>query len=196
MPSPAGPAELLVDLSDALKAVPAEWYVFGAQAALVWGRPRLTTDVDVTVRLRAATGELVRSLERHGFILRVEATDAFVGQTRVLPFEHRASKLALDVVLAGPGLEELFLERAVPVDIGGTSVPFISPEDLITTKILAGRPKDLEDVRGVLSQRGHALDVALIRKTLSLLEEALGQSDLLPAFESELRQRPGADPGR
>jgi hypothetical protein len=25
------------------------WYVFGAQAALIWGCPRLTTDVDVTV---------------------------------------------------------------------------------------------------------------------------------------------------
>ncbi len=27
------------------------WYLFGAQSAIVWGRPRLTADVDVTVRL-------------------------------------------------------------------------------------------------------------------------------------------------
>jgi hypothetical protein len=29
----------------------APWYVFGAQAAIVWGRPRLTAAVDVTERL-------------------------------------------------------------------------------------------------------------------------------------------------
>ncbi|MGD9903346.1 MAG: hypothetical protein AB7U83_07730 [Vicinamibacterales bacterium] len=56
MPSPAGPAELLADLAAALDALDARWYVFGAQAALVWGRPRLATDVDVTV-LEAALGQ-------------------------------------------------------------------------------------------------------------------------------------------
>jgi predicted nucleotidyltransferase len=72
------------------------------------------------------------------------------------------------------------------VDIGGTRVPFISPEDLITTKILAGREKDIEDVRGVLSERGDTLDMHRIRETLALVEQALGQSDLLPVFEREL----------
>lgn len=185
MPSPAGPAELLADLAGALEQVGASWYVFGAQAALVWGRPRLTTDVDVTVRFDATTEELVRAIEARGFVRRIEATDAFIRQTRVVPLEHRASGLALDVVLAGPGLEDLFLERAVPVDVSGTRIPFISPEDLIVTKILAGRAKDIEDVRGVLSERGDSLDVHRIRETLALVEQALGQSDLRPAFESE-----------
>ena len=84
---------------------------------------------------------------------------------------------------AGPGLEELFLSRAVPVPIGHIVVPVIRPEDLVVTKILAGREKDLEDVRSVLRERQDMLDVALIRTTLTSLEEALGQSDLLPAFE-------------
>jgi predicted nucleotidyltransferase len=56
-------------------------------------------------------------------------------------------------VLAGPGLEEQFLARAVLVDIGGVRVPVMSPEDLVVTKILAGRPKDIEDVRGILAER-------------------------------------------
>lgn len=53
MPSPAGPAELLADLSRALRTLGVRWYVFGAQAVLIWGRPRMTTDVDVTVRLES-----------------------------------------------------------------------------------------------------------------------------------------------
>jgi hypothetical protein len=186
VPSPAGPAELLADLAAALASVDARWYVFGAQAALVWGRPRLTTDVDVTVQCRVLTRELVTALEAHGFSLRVDGTDAFIDATRVVPLDHRASGLGLDVVLAGPGLEELFLERAVPVDVGGTAVPFISPEDLVVTKLLAGREKDIDDVRGVLAERGGTLDVVSIRTTLTLLEDALGQSDLTPALEREL----------
>ncbi len=186
MPSSAGPAELLSDLAAALSAIGAEWYVFGAQAALVWGRPRLTTDVDVTVKCSVSTDRLVQTLDTRGFSLRIDATEAFVRTTRVVPLEHRESGLALDIVLAGPGLEELFLERAVPVDVAGTVVPFISPEDLIVTKLLAGRAKDIDDVRGVLSERGSSLDLGRIRTTLGLLEDALGQSDLMPILDDEL----------
>jgi hypothetical protein len=50
----------------------------------------------------------------------------------------------------------------------------IKPEDLVATKILAGREKDLEDVRSVLRERQDMLDLDLIRTTLTSLEEALG----------------------
>lgn len=132
------------------------------------------------------------TLAAHGFSLRGDATDAFIRTTRVVPLEHQASGLALDLVLGGPGLEDLFLERAVPVDVAGTVVSFISPEDLIVTKLLAGRAKDLEDVRGVLLERGSVLDLERIRTTLRLLEEALGQSDLMPLFDSEIRRWQGS----
>lgn len=125
-------------------------------------------------------------MEQAGFHLRVTDPENFVARTRVLPFIHVHSKLPLDVVLAGPGIEESFIQRAVPVDIEGTVVPVVSPEDLIVMKILAGRTKDLEDVRGVLAERLNTLDLAHIRTMLEMLEQALGQADLLPVIESEL----------
>lgn len=51
-------------------------------------------------------------------------------------------------------------------------------------KLLAGRPKDLEDTRGVLRVQGPGLDAARIERILGLLEEALGQSDLLPRWRA------------
>lgn len=188
MPSSlASPADLIAALAQALDAVGARWYLFGAQAVLIWGRPRLTADVDVTVRLDPEEPRaLVSALEEHGFRLGVAATDEFVRRTRVLPFVFEGSGLPVDVVLAGPGLEELFLSRAVPVLIGSLTVPVISPEDLVVTKVLAGRPKDLEDVHGILLERLARLDLGVIRDTLDLLETALGQSDLRPAFEAAL----------
>jgi hypothetical protein len=195
VPSLAGPAELLADLASTLEALRLRWYVFGAQAALIWGRPRLTTDVDATVSLGDLdAAEFVRALADRGFTLRIAAVPAFIRQTRVLPLQHERSGLALDLVLAGPGLEETFLGRTVPVDMAGVTVPLISAEDLIVTKVLAGRAKDIEDVRGVLAERGDLLRLDQIRTTLAMLEEALGQSDLLRLFESELTRWQGTRP--
>jgi hypothetical protein len=189
VPLAAGFADLLIDLAAALAALRTPWYVFGAQAALMWGRPRLTTDVDATVRLGGiSTDAVVRALASHGFSLSIQADQDFVQRTRVLPLRHERSGLALDLVLSGPGLEDLFLERAIAVDVSGTAVPFISPEDLIVTKVLAGRPKDIDDIRGVLAERGALLKVGQIRDTLALLEDALGQSDLRPVFETEFER--------
>jgi hypothetical protein len=178
---------LLADLTAALTPLALRWYVFGAQAALIWGRPRLTTDVDVTVQLGSvAPARLVAALETRSFARRLQMTEAFVNQTRVLPLVHEPTGLALDIVLAGPGLEELFLSRAVHVDVAGVDIPFISAEDLIVTKILAGRSKDIEDVRGVLAERGDRLRVSEIEQALAMVEDALGQSDLRPVFQAEL----------
>ena len=101
-----------------------------------------------------------------------------------MPFVHDATGMPLDVVLAGSGLEEEFLARAVPTDVGGTVVPMIDAADLIIAKILAGRPKDLEDVRALWRGHGKTLDTARIRSVLEQLEGALGQSDLVSTFAS------------
>ena len=78
------------------------------------------------------------------------------------------SELPLDLVLAGPGLEQEFLEdRAVLVDVAGTAVPFISPEDLIATKTLRrpvegyrGRPRHSRRTRAGVGHRSDRRDVA------------------------------------
>ena len=96
--------------------------------------------------------------------------------------------MPLDVVLAGSGLEDEFLARARPVDIGGVIVPRIDVEDLIIAKVLAGREKDLEDARNLWRARGRDADLERIRRILRLLEAALSQSDLVPALETVIRR--------
>lgn len=49
--------------------------------------------------------------------------------------------MPVDVVLAGPGLEELFLRRRRRHRRGGVSIPVASPEDLIVMKLLAALPR-------------------------------------------------------
>jgi hypothetical protein len=163
------------------------WYLFDAQAVIAYGVPRLTADVDVTVALAAdAPDRFARDMEQAGFARRVSDPD-FVLRTRVLPFVHLATSMPLDVVFAGSGLEEAFLDRAQVVDIGGVKVPLIARGDLIVAKVLAGRPKDLDDARALWRLHGHELNAASIRETLGELEQALGQSDLVSAFDAIAR---------
>jgi uncharacterized nucleotidyltransferase DUF6036 len=132
------------------------WYLFGAQAVVAYGVPRLSADVDVTLRLTP------------------DSPERFADDMRLAGFELR--------------LEDEFLTRARLLDIEGLRVPTIDPEDLIIAKVLAGRPKDLGDARGLWQARGREMDAPRIASVLRLLEEALGQSDLTPAFEA-IRRR-------
>jgi uncharacterized nucleotidyltransferase DUF6036 len=165
------------------------WYVFGAQAVVVYGVPRLSADVDVTLALVPDAPEhFARDMQAAGFSLRVSDSD-FVRRTRVMPFVHEPTGMPLDVVLAGSGLEDEFLQRAIPTDIGGTRVPVIEPSDLIIAKVLAGRPKDVDDARALWQLHGRELDAQRIRYVLQLLEEALSQRDLVSAFDAISRSR-------
>lgn len=179
-------AQLLADLADALQPLAVPWYLFGARAAILHGVARLTADVDVTVRLPDAvsTEALVTALAQHGFTPRV--TDAaFITRTRVVPFVHAQTMVPLDVVIGGPGLEDQFLERAQSKDVEGLRVPVASAEDIAIMKMLAGRPKDLDDIVAIVCAN-EGLDMSYIRTTLTLLEDAIGQSDLVPTLEAAL----------
>jgi len=188
VPSSSAPlADLLSDLGRALTQLGVRWYLFGAQAAILYGVARLTADVDVTVDLASrSTAELAAALTTAGFELRMPDAEAFAERTRVLPFVHRQTRIPMDIVLAGPGLEELFFSRVRERPIGQLRVPVASAEDLVAMKVLAGRPKDLDDVVAIARAHGSALDFAQVRETLRLLEEALNRDDLVLEFERAL----------
>jgi hypothetical protein len=176
-----------VDLIAALSPVLdrwGRWYIFGAQAVIAHGVPRLSADVDVTLGIgESDTRRFVEDMQRSGFDPLVDDAD-FIRRTHVIPFVHRATAMPLDVVLASSGLEEEFLERATRMDLGGVVAPLIDAEDLVIAKVIAGRPKDIDDARGVWKVRGRSLDAYRIERILRMLEEALSQSDLLSSFEA------------
>lgn len=112
----------------------------------------------------------------------------FVQRTRVLPAVHSASGIPVDIVLAGPGIEELFLERAELRELRGEEIPVACPEDVAVMKVLAGRAKDIEDVLAIVRATGEKFRHDLARATLDLLERALDRRDLLPVFEQALQE--------
>jgi hypothetical protein len=180
--------ELLAAFAGAMRERGLRWYVFGALAVVAHGRPRLTADVDVTVELTGlGAADLCALLEARGFALRFPLSPARLAEARLLPLVHSATEIPLDLVIAGPGLDEELLDRALPLDLGGVEVPVVSAEDLLAMKTLAGRRKDLEDVRGVLVERHGKLDLGRTREVLGAFEEATGEGGLLARFERLVR---------
>lgn len=184
----------LAIFAEVMRSRQAKWYLFGAQAVLFWGWKRSTEDIDITaeVGMEEAPG-FVEAMGDAGFVLRTEDWQQTLRRLRILPFLYPPTDTLLDVVVAGPGLEEEFLKRAIEVEVEGLKLSIIRPEDLITGKILAGRPKDLEDVYSILREQGNDLNLDQTRKDLSLLQTFLGREELIPRLDEQLARARSAD---
>lgn len=193
---PADVPAALADLARAFAAVRARWYVFGAQAVVAAGVPRATADIDVTVEVpRGGARALTTALERHGFSLRpVGDVTTFIAETRVIPVDHVASELPVDVVLAGPGLEEEMLARVQRRTVGGVEIPFVDTADLIALKLLAGRDKDLEDVRSLVRAAPPELSFEVARQRVADLGALLDDTTLIATLDRILAAEGAAAP--
>jgi hypothetical protein len=176
--------DLLRDLSAALSTPGRRWYLFGAQAAIIHGSARLSADVDVTVMMEPSDlDSVLQRLASHGIVPRSGDFRDIALKHRILLLWHERIGMPIDMVLGGPGIEEAFCARARNHDLGGTKIPIISAEDLLASKILAGRAKDIEDASAILKAGRDALDLDAARNVLRQLEQALDRCDLLPVLE-------------
>lgn len=62
-----------------------------------------------------------------------------------------------------------------------------SAEDLIIPKCVAGRPKDVRDVEGVIARPGESLDVKYIRKWVRVFDEYHPEPHAAEDFERAWR---------
>jgi predicted nucleotidyltransferase len=145
---------LLAKLARTLDGAGISYMIIGGQAVLLHGEPRLTRDIDVT--LGCDTTELERILSITGAADLhpvVEKIEDFVRKTNVLPVRDSTTGIRVDLIFSFTLYETEAIRRSITVRLGDTNVHFASIEDLIIHKLVAGRPRDLEDVRGVLSRR-------------------------------------------
>jgi hypothetical protein len=178
--------ETLRAISAALEGAGEGWYLFGAQAALLRGSRRLTSDIDITFLPGGLSNDdLLERLFSSGFSLRVVDADDFVEQTRVLPMVHEATGMPVDVVIGGAGLEQLFLQHSETLLLEGVRVPVPTAEHLVVMKLLAGRPQDLDDA-AAMARVG--IDFEAVEDLASAIAEGLGEADILHAL-ADLHRR-------
>lgn len=81
---------------------------------------------------------------------------------------RKRGRTPIDLVsTSGDGYLSEVVKEAVPVKLGGVSVPMVSAEDLIVMKTLVGRDKDIEDTIAI--RQAADVDEYTIKKTLAKL---------------------------
>jgi len=127
------------------------YMIIGGQAVLVHGEPRLTRDIDVTLGIPPFDpGPLLTICKNLGVKLLVDNPKEFLEQTFVLPALDENSGIRVDLICSISDYETEAISRASLVKIGDSQISFISASDLVIHKVIAGRARDLEDVRSVL----------------------------------------------
>ncbi|MCX7840549.1 MAG: nucleotidyltransferase [Anaerolineae bacterium] len=149
------------------------YMVIGGQAVLLYGEPRLTKDIDITLAAGPERlSEILQMVHTWGWQVLVKSPVEFVREKMVLPCLDPASGIRIDFIFSFSPYERQAMERVRRVKIGAAQVCFASPEDLIIHKIVAGRPRDLEDARTILIKNPH-LDKLYIREWLKQFEASL-----------------------
>ena len=161
--------------------------VIGGQAVLLYGEPRLTRDIDITVGIGVEEFDRVaRILPAVPLKVLVDDAREFVTRTMVLPAVEEKSGIRVDFIFSFSPYERQAIERAVDLRLGRTIVKFGSLEDVVIHKVIAGRPRDIEDIRSILLKNS-GYDSGYIEKWLKDFEDSLGQS-FLETYRNVLRE--------
>jgi len=131
-----------------------DFVVIGGVAAVLWGSPRSTFDLDISFALDDGNLEALGSVlvELGAGLKGLDEEVPFVPDARTL---RRVELLTLTTSIGeidllahppgGPGYDKL-RKRAARVDLGDFHVLVASIDDLISMKRKAGRPKDIADI--------------------------------------------------
>jgi hypothetical protein len=166
----------LVQLAQNLDRAGLPYMVIGGMANAVWGVSRATLDVDATIWTDRDPAELIPVFDGP-FRVRPSDPAAFVRQTRVLPLETHEG-VRLDLVFGQLPYEQEAIQRAIIRDVSGTPVRFCTAEDLVLMKLVSSRPRDREDVHGILVTRGTTLDLAYLSPRVDELADLLERPEI------------------
>ena len=163
------------------------YMIIGGIANLVWGEPRSTLDVDVSVLVEeTAWPGLIKAL-RQSFRVLPRVPLVFLRHTHVLPVET-AEGVRVDLVWARLPYEHAAIARATVEEIAGHRVRVCRPEDLIIHKIVSDRPKDREDVLAIVRHQHTRLDRPYVSRLVRDLARELGQPELRTFLDSCFRR--------
>lgn len=187
----AGFLDALGALRDGLIEVGAPYVFIGGVAVIARGVPRYTADIDATLWAAATTPErILEVVGRHGIVPRLDDAAGFARERDVLLLRHQPSGVSLDLSLAWLPFEEAAIRAGEECDYAGVRIRVARPDDLVIYKLVAVRPRDLEDAEKLLLLHGPGMDISRIRRVVAEFSEALEDRSRLDALE-RLLQRTG-----
>lgn len=167
--------QLLKKIAAILEQLEIPYAVTGGFAVSIWGRARSTIDVDVLVQLFENKID-----QLHSALLKISELSYLDKETMrnetawsgSFNFIHGDSGIKFDFIVARKNaVHTLELKRRIPIDIDGQNVYFLSPEDLILSKLRwyqeSQSEKQQEDIESVI-KRQKELDLDYLQKQAKL----------------------------
>lgn len=169
---------LLKKVSHQLRKDSIPYMVIGGQAVLLYGEPRLTKDIDITLGVGVRElNKLKETISSLGFKILVERDEEFVERNMVLPTLDEKSGIRVDFIFSFSPYERQAIERAKDIKLGRSLVRFASLEDVVIHKVIAGRARDLEDIKSILL-KNQKYDSDYIEKWLKEFDKSLTEQFL------------------
>ncbi|KKS95185.1 hypothetical protein A3B05_00455 [Candidatus Giovannonibacteria bacterium RIFCSPLOWO2_01_FULL_43_160] len=183
------PQHLLKKVTEILEILKIPYAITGGMAIYIWGRPRFTADIDIIIELREKDIVLLmralKQIDEDGYV-DANAMHRAIEKRGEFNFIDNVSGVKVDFwVIGDDEFARLKLKRRIPKMILGEEAYFLSPEDLILSKLLwakdSGSELQLKDVESILKFQ-EKLDLEYIRKWASV-------HDTLSTFEELLKKR-------
>ena len=174
----------VVEVASVLESLPLPYMLIGGLAVSLWGEPRATLDVDVTIWVEPQHFEQIATDLCGRFRPALPDPVALARRTRVLPVQT-SQGVRVDIIFAALSAEKQAIDRAQLKQIAGKSIMVAAVEDLILMKLISERQKDLDDARRLLRRYRRELDRTYLKPRLAELAEALHRPEILKIFEDE-----------
>lgn len=185
-------ATVLRALANWLAAGQVAYTIIGGVAVSLTVKPRFTQDIDAVVWLDSSRwDEFLRSGAKFGFASRIPDPLSFARQRRILLLRHEATAIHVDLSLGAMPFEQEMIERASTAIELQYTIKVPTPEDLLITKTVANRPKDIPDIEAIINAYPK-LDRARVRYWVQGFAEVLEMPELLENLE-RLFQQAGSD---
>jgi len=145
-----------------------DYVIIGGFAAIVYGRPRTTMDIDIIINLepenRFAIKKLVNILSKYD--LETYERDIMMALNEKSHFSifDKATPLRIDAKGIYRKLDRIALVNRRKIKVFGIEAWFEAPEDLIVAKLAYGSQQDIEDVIAVLVNLKDQIDLEYLKK--------------------------------
>ena len=156
---------------DIFEATGIEYVIWGGVAAVTYGEPRFTRDMDVVVRLRHSEADtLARLLEESGYSVSVGAIRDAVDRYFYFNAIHLETGIKVDFYVAprDPIYAWAFKHRRMKNFDEFRQAAYMPPESVILTKLQAyqesSSTRHLDDVESILRVSGPELDLAYVHR--------------------------------
>lgn len=178
--------DAIAALLDWLEASGYPGTLVGGVAVGLHGVTRTTADIDLAVFAPAGIAPVAESLGRKGFAPRIDGALEFAEMNRVLLLVHTATDTKVDVMIGVLPFDEDLVRRSNTMQWEGRTVRFASLEFLCVMKLVAARPKDVQDVRQLL-ELWPGLDKDWVLARMAEMAELLEAPDRLEIARALLK---------